>query len=97
LAEYIRKRAPNARGFSAQNLWRMRQWYETYSAHPKLSALLRELSWTHNLLILGKCTREEEREFYLRLARAQKWSSRCAPDRRSRCCPQLVSTQRFGR
>jgi len=43
---------------------------------PKLSALLRELTWTHNLPILGKCKREEEREFYLRLACVQKRSSR---------------------
>jgi predicted nuclease of restriction endonuclease-like (RecB) superfamily len=76
LAEYIRKRQPNARGFSAQNLWRMRQFHEAYRDQPKLSALLRELTWTHNLLILGKCKREEEREFYLRLACVQKWSSR---------------------
>jgi hypothetical protein len=31
---------------------------------------------THNLLIMGKCKREEEREFYLRLAHAQQWHSR---------------------
>ena len=76
LAEYIRNRQPNARGYSAQNLWRMRQFHQTYRDQAKLSALLRELSWTHNLLILGKCKREDEREFYLRLACAQKWSSR---------------------
>ncbi len=76
LAERIAKRRPNARGFSAPNLWRMRQFYETYRGQPKLSPLLRELSWTHNLLIIGKCKREEEREFYLRLAHAQKWHSR---------------------
>jgi len=29
--------------FSAQNLWRMRQFYETYRDDPKLSPLLREL------------------------------------------------------
>jgi predicted nuclease of restriction endonuclease-like (RecB) superfamily len=76
LAEHIRRRQPNARGFSAQNLWRMRQFFETYRDQPKLSALLRELTWTHNLFILGKCKREEEREFYLRLAAGQKWTSR---------------------
>jgi predicted nuclease of restriction endonuclease-like (RecB) superfamily len=43
LADYIRRRQPNARGFSAQNLWRMRQFYETYRDESKLSALLREL------------------------------------------------------
>lgn len=35
LAEYIRKRQPNARGFSAQNLWRMRQFDETYRDQPR--------------------------------------------------------------
>jgi predicted nuclease of restriction endonuclease-like (RecB) superfamily len=54
----------------------MRQFFETYRHQPKLSALLRELSWTHNLLILGKSKRPEEREFYLRMATTQQWSSR---------------------
>ncbi|WP_397570418.1 YhcG family protein [Schlesneria sp. T3-172] len=76
LADCIKRRFPSVRGYSAQNLWRMRQFFETYRDQPKLSALLRELSWTHNLLILGKSKRAEEREFYLRMACAQKWSSR---------------------
>ena len=76
LADAIKRRFPSMRGYSAQNLWRMRQFFETYRDQPKLSALLRELSWTHNLLILGKSKREEEREFYLRMACDQKWSSR---------------------
>ncbi len=76
LAKTIQRRFPTMRGYSAQNLWRMRQFFEAYRDQPKLSALLRELSWTHNLLILGKSKREEEREFYLRMACSQKWSSR---------------------
>jgi predicted nuclease of restriction endonuclease-like (RecB) superfamily len=76
LAEHIRKRRPNAIGVSARNLWRMMQFCETCRNQPKLSALLTELSWTNNLLILGKCKRDEEREFYLRLAHGQNWSSR---------------------
>jgi predicted nuclease of restriction endonuclease-like (RecB) superfamily len=76
LADHIAKRRPNARGFSAQNLWRMRQFHDAYSSESKLSALLRELSWTHNLLIMGKCKRNEEREFYLRLAPRETWSKR---------------------
>ena len=63
-------------GYSAANLWRMRQFYEIYHDQPKLAALLRELPWTHNLLILGKFKRGEEREFYLKLAISQKWTSR---------------------
>jgi len=76
LADYIRSRLPNARGFSAQNLWRMRQFFDTYQSNPNSSPLLRELPWTHNLLILAATKREEEREFYIRTARDQKWSSR---------------------
>ena len=76
LAAHIRKAQPNVTGFSNKNLWRMRQFYETYSASPILSALLRELPWTHNLMILSRCKRDEEREFYLRMATREKWTSR---------------------
>jgi predicted nuclease of restriction endonuclease-like (RecB) superfamily len=76
LAEYIQTRQPNARGFSARNLWRMMQFYETYRAAPKLSPLVRELSWTHNLLILSRCKREQEREFYLRVCHRERWGKR---------------------
>ena len=76
LAEYIQKRQPNARGYSARNLWRMMQFYETYRDLPKLSPLVTELSWTHNLLILSRCKREEEREFYLRVCLREKWGKR---------------------
>ena len=76
LADAIHARHPGMNGFSAQNLWRMRQFYETYRDFPKLSPLVRELSWSHNLLILGKCRRTEEREFYLRLCQRERWGKR---------------------
>ncbi len=76
LAEYIRTRQPTARGFSASNLWRMMQFFETYRGQPKLATLLRELSWSHNLAILSRCKRHEEREFYLRMATREQWSFR---------------------
>ena len=41
-----------------------------------MPALLAQLPWTHHLLILGRCKRAEEREFYIRLAAQEKWSSR---------------------
>ena len=64
------------RGFSVRNLWRMKQFYETYHALPKLTPLVTELSWTHNLLIMSRSRRDEEREFYLRLCIREKWSKR---------------------
>ena len=76
LANHIQLRQPGLRGFSAQNIWRMRQFFETYRDNPILSALLRELPWTHNLTILSRSKRPEEREFYLKMATQEKWSSR---------------------
>ncbi len=76
LAGHIRQRQPNTRGFSASNLWRMMQFYETYRGQPKLATLLRELSWSHNLAILSRSKRDEEREFYLRMASRERWSFR---------------------
>jgi len=76
LSVYIRKSQPGIRGFSAQNLWRMRQFHETYRDQQILSSLLRELPWTHHMLILGQAKQEEERDFYIRMAIREKWSSR---------------------
>jgi len=76
LADYIQERQPNARGFSGQNLWRMRQFYETYRDRPILSTLSRELPWSHNLAIMSRSKRDEEREFYLRIASRERWSFR---------------------
>lgn len=42
----------------------------------EIAALLRQLPWTHHLIILGQSKRPEEREFYLRLAIRERWSKR---------------------
>ena len=76
LAQHIATTQPGVRGFSAKNIWRMRQFFEAYSDSPILSALLRELPWTHNLTILSRSKRPEEREFYLKMAVQEKWTSR---------------------
>ena len=76
LAQHLARAVPGLRGFSAQNLWRMRQLFDTYRDDPKLSSLVRVLPWTHNLIILGQSKRTEEREFYLRMAVQQHWGKR---------------------
>jgi predicted nuclease of restriction endonuclease-like (RecB) superfamily len=134
LAAYLARTQPGLRGFTARNLFRMRQFYEAYQDQratgqivsapltqlpapteigatglaktamsdaggqlvPALltqlpaatgrgssdagsqivAALLRQLPWTHHLIILGQCKRSEEREFYLRMAIREGWSSR---------------------
>lgn len=76
LAAYIARHEPGLRGFSPQNLWRMRQFFEAYRDEPKLSPLVRVLPWTHNLIVLGQSKRPEERAFYLRMAIQERWSKR---------------------
>jgi predicted nuclease of restriction endonuclease-like (RecB) superfamily len=76
LADYLDKSIPGVKGFSGSNIWRMKQFYETYQGITILAAVLRELSWTNNLLILGKCKTPEERDFYIRMAIKEKYSSR---------------------
>ncbi len=76
LAIHIKKNEPTIKGFSDKNLWRMKQFFETYKDSPKLSTLLREISWSHNLAIFSRCKTPEEREFYLNLTKQEKYSFR---------------------
>ena len=76
LAAWLSARQPGIRGFSASNLWRMKQFFELYADAPKLAPLVRVLPWASNLLILGQCKTSAEREFYLRLAAEQRWNKR---------------------
>ena len=75
-AAFLQSHYPSAKGFSAQNIWRMKQFYETYAKNEKLSPLVRELSWTNNLAIMSGCKTDEAREFYLRLCIRHNYSKR---------------------
>lgn len=76
LAQHIALTYPGLRGFTRPNLYRMRQFYESYRDDQIVSALLRQLPWTHHVIIMSQSQRPEEREFYLRQAASEKWSSR---------------------
>ncbi len=85
LSVHIQRNFPNLRGFTRANLFRMRQFYETYHEERKVAALLRQLSWTHHMIILGRCKLPEERQFYLRMTIKENWSSRQL-ERQFRAC-----------
>ena len=76
LAHYIAQTDPTLKGFSDKNLWRMKQFYETYQSDDKLSSLVREIPWTHNTIIFSRCKTAEERSYYLNLCASEKLSSR---------------------
>ena len=73
---FLQARYPTVKGFSSQNIWRMKQFYETYHGNEKLSPLVREIPWTSNLLIMSGCKTDEAREFYLRLCIAHPYTKR---------------------
>jgi predicted nuclease of restriction endonuclease-like (RecB) superfamily len=76
LAKHLAVTQPNLQGFTRRNLFRMRQFYETYQDDQIVSPLVRQLPWTHNLIILSQSKHAEEREFYLRMAIKERWSKR---------------------
>lgn len=76
LAAHIQRQHPNLRGFTRASLFRMRQFFETYREDRKVAAVLRQLPWTHHLMILGRCKRPEERAFYIRMSLREGWKSR---------------------
>lgn len=77
LADHIANCHPDIKGFSDKNIWRMKQFYETYaSADEKLSPLVRELSWTNNMVLLSRTKTMEEKAFYMQLCIKEHLSKR---------------------
>jgi predicted nuclease of restriction endonuclease-like (RecB) superfamily len=74
LAHDLQNEFPGVAGFSASNLWRMRSFFLTYQPLENLAPLVREIGWSHNLLILEKCKDDLQREFYLRMTRQWGWT-----------------------
>ena len=54
----------------------MRQFFEAYRAHEKVSPLVTQLPWTHHLIILSEAKPIETREFYVLAAIKQGWPKR---------------------
>lgn len=74
LAKDLQSEFPGIQGFSAQNLWYMRQFHRTYENNQKLQPLVGEISWTKHLIIMSKCKDDLEREFYILMTRKFGWT-----------------------
>lgn len=74
LAKELKKEFPDVQGFSASNLWRMRNFYLTYKDIENLAPLVREISWTKNIAIVEKCKDLLEREFYIKMTKKYGWT-----------------------
>jgi predicted nuclease of restriction endonuclease-like (RecB) superfamily len=74
LAKDLQNEFPGMQGFSARNLWLIRSFYIEYKDNVKLQPLVAEISWSHNVILMGKCKDLLEREFYILLTRKYGWS-----------------------
>jgi predicted nuclease of restriction endonuclease-like (RecB) superfamily len=52
----------------------MRLFYAAYADNEKLAPMVREISWTKNILIFEKCKDDLEREFYILMTRKFGWT-----------------------
>jgi hypothetical protein len=62
LSEDLWQEFPGIRGFSARNIWYMRQYYLACHGNQKLQPMVAEIAWSHNLIILDKCKDEQEKD-----------------------------------
>lgn len=74
LAQDLQAEFPGVGGFSARNIWYMRNFYLAYTENIKLQPLVAEIGWTHNLVIMERCKDDLQREFYLRMTRKFGWT-----------------------
>lgn len=76
LSKELRKDFPGAKGYSAANLWRMRNFYLNYRDSEKLTPLVRDISWSNNIVIMEKCKDDLQREFYIKMTKRYGWTKR---------------------
>ncbi|GHU76079.1 hypothetical protein FACS1894188_08060 [Clostridia bacterium] len=90
LSKELQKEFPGVQGFSARNLWRMRNFYLEYLGqanlppsaaelterpqNANLPPLVAEISWTKNYVIMEKCKDLLEREFYIKMTKRYGWT-----------------------
>ncbi len=74
LSNDLKREFPNQQGFSVQNLWFMRQFYLMYRNSLILQQAVREIPWSHNIIIMNKIKDTQEQQFYLESTAKFGWS-----------------------
>ena len=98
LAANLQQEFPGFIGFSASSLWRMRSFYVTYAEEVKLAPWVREIGWSHNVMIMGKCHDANHREFYLRMTRNFGWTKNVLALRKAnQTCEKTLFLNRVAR
>lgn len=76
ISKSIKSKYPTLKGFEKRGLYRMIQFYETYSENEIVSSLLTQISWTSHIMILSSTKSMEEKEFYIRMCIKNNYSTR---------------------
>ena len=76
IAKEINRRNPTLKGFDRASLYRIMQFYDTYKENEIVAPLVRQISWTNNLVIFSHKSSIEEKEFYIRLCIKNNYSKR---------------------
>ena len=74
LSKDINKQIDGVKGYSPQNLWRMRQFYLEYENEPELLELALKIPWGQNMLIIHQLKSKKERKYYLQATDQLGWS-----------------------
>jgi len=74
LSKDINKQLDGIKGYSPQNLWRMRQFYLEYKDEPELLELALKIPWGQNMLIIQQLKDNKERKYYLQATDQLGWS-----------------------
>lgn len=74
LSKDLQNEFPGVKGFSSDNLWRMRKFAMHYNNNEKLAPLVQEIGWSHNIIVMEKCKEDLEREFYIKMTRKYGWT-----------------------
>lgn len=74
LAQDLRAAFPDMKGFSPRNLKYMRAFAEAWPEAEFVQAVLAQLPWYHQLALLDKLTRPEDRRWYAAKAIEHNWS-----------------------
>ena len=70
----LKKQLHTSLGYSPQNLWYMRQFYNEYKDEPNLLAIAKKVPWGQNIQIMSKIKDKEKRNFYLDSTNKFGWS-----------------------
>ena len=76
LVEFMKREYPALKGFNRAGIYRMKQFYETYKENKIVAPLVRQISWSHNVMILGATNSMEEKEFYIKMCVKNNYSKR---------------------